>query len=339
MQNFRLLFLILLVNTALMARGQQSEVVLKYIETYRDMAVLEMQRTGIPAAIKLAQGIHESMAGTSDLVKRSNNHFGIKCKSNWTGESVRHTDDAPNECFRKYNDPMDSYRDHSEFLRNSKRYASLFELDPTDYIGWANGLKKAGYATNPKYPQVIINLIQKYQLQDYTMIAMGSLPPRKGMTAGQSLRGDEEPVALSADFNEVAVEAPKRDYPTGEFKINETRVIYAKAGTSFLAIAQQHNISLAKIFEFNDQPESETVSNDQLVFLQRKRKSGMNEIHQVRAGETIWHIAQAEGIRLESLLEYNHLTREMQPAEGEQLYLRKKAPSMPKLSKKSMAVL
>src|SRR5690606_20867753 len=166
--------------------------------------------------------------------------------------------------------------------------------------------------------------------QDYTLIAMGSLPPREGMTAGQTLRGDEELVALSADFNEVAVDAPKPDYPTGEFKINETRVIYAKAGTSFLAIAQQYNISLAKIFEFNDQPESESVSNDQLVFLQRKRKSGMNEIHQVQAGETIWHIAQAEGIRLESLLEYNHLTREMQPAEGEQLYLRKKAPSMPK---------
>src|SRR5690606_14611662 len=147
-----------------------------------------------------------------------------KCKSNWTGESVRHTDDAPNECFRKYNDPMDSYRDHSEFLRNSKRYASLFELDPTDYIGRENGLKKAGYATNPKYPQVIINLIQKYQLQDYTLIAMGSLPPREGMTAGQTLRGDEELVALSADFNEVAVDAPKPDYPTGEFKINETRV-------------------------------------------------------------------------------------------------------------------
>lgn len=339
MQNCRLLFLILLLNTALSSQGQQSEMVLKYIEMYRDMAVLEMQRTGIPAAIKLAQGIHESMAGTSDLVKRSNNHFGIKCKSNWTGESVRHTDDAPNECFRKYDDPMDSYRDHSDFLRNSKRYASLFELDPLDYVGWANGLKKAGYATNPKYPQIIINLIQKYQLQDYSLIAMGSLPPREGMTAGQTLQGDEEPVALSADFNEVVVEAPKKNYPEGEFKINDTRVIFAKAGTSFLAIAHQYDISLAKIFEFNDQPESETVPYDQLVFLQRKRKSGMNEVHQVKAGETIWHIAQEEGIRLESLLEYNHLTREMQPAEGEQLYLRKKSPAMPRLSKKSMAVL
>ncbi len=117
-------------------------IIQDYINTYKDLAIEEMQRTGVPASIKLAQGIHETMAGTSDLVLKSNNHFGIKCKSNWTGESVTHDDDARGECFRKYDSPLDSYRDHSDFLKGSQRYASLFKLDPLDYADWAYGLKK-----------------------------------------------------------------------------------------------------------------------------------------------------------------------------------------------------
>jgi len=139
----------------------------EYINTYREIAIAEMKRSGIPASVTLAQGILETECGNSDLVKRSNNHFGIKCKSTWTGESVKHTDDAPNECFRKYNNPADSYKDHSDYLKTSPRYATLFELDPSDYKGWAYGLKKAGYATNPKYPQIVISNIEKYNLQQY----------------------------------------------------------------------------------------------------------------------------------------------------------------------------
>ena len=136
----------------LTATAQSPEVISNYIATYQSIAISEMQRTGVPAAVKLAQGIHETTAGTSELVKKSNNHFGIKCKSDWTGEKVSHTDDAPHECFRKYDDPLQSYRDHSDFLKSSSRYSSLFKLDPLDYEAWAYGLKKAGYATNPKYP-------------------------------------------------------------------------------------------------------------------------------------------------------------------------------------------
>src|SRR5690606_19407997 len=121
----------------------------EYIETYKDAAIAQMKRLGVPASIILAQGLLETESGNSDLVKRSNNHFGIKCKSTWTGESVKHTDDAPNECFRKYASAMDSYKDHSDYLYSNARYASLFKLAPTDYKGWAYGLKKAGYATNP----------------------------------------------------------------------------------------------------------------------------------------------------------------------------------------------
>ena len=173
MKKHKLLSTILFALVSNFIFAQTSETIRLYIEKYRNLAIEEEIRTGVPAAIKLAQGIHETGAGTSNLVLRSNNHFGIKCKSEWKGESVSHDDDARGECFRKYSDPLDSYRDHSDFLKNRPYYTSLFDLDPTDYKGWAYGLKKAGYATNPKYPQILIKLIEDYGLQDYTLIAMG----------------------------------------------------------------------------------------------------------------------------------------------------------------------
>src|SRR5689334_3011252 len=181
MQNIRLLFLFTFLAAGIAGRTQGNETVLQYIDTYKAIAVAEEQRSGVPASITLAQGIHETMAGTSDLVLQSNNHFGIKCKAGWTGESVSHDDDRKGECFRKYDDPKDSYRDHSDFLKTGQRYAFLFELDPLDYQKWAYGLKKAGYATNPKYPQILIKLIEDYHLQDFTLIAMGK------MEAGQEM--------------------------------------------------------------------------------------------------------------------------------------------------------
>src|SRR5580698_7484099 len=148
-----------------------------YVNTYKALAMAEEQRAGIPAAIILAQGLHESEAGTSELVKQSNNHFGIKCKDDWKGQVVYHDDDARQECFRSYATAADSYKDHSDFLRRSGRYSFLFDLDPADYEGWAYGLKKAGYATNIKYSQILIRLIKDYNLQQYSLIAMGKMRP------------------------------------------------------------------------------------------------------------------------------------------------------------------
>lgn len=330
MQTIRFVFFLFLLAAAIVGNGQGADVIQKYIDTYREIAIEEMQRTGVPAAIKLAQGIHETTAGTSELVKKSNNHFGIKCKSNWTGASVRHTDDAPHECFRKYDDPFQSYRDHSDFLKGSNRYASLFNLDPMDYSGWAYGLKKAGYATNPRYPQIIIKLVETWHLQDYTLIALGKMPLESDMANADAVQSKKEVIVAIASAP-VPVQRPS--YPKEEFKINNTRVIYASAETSFLAIAQQYNVPLARIFEFNELESTETLLKDQLIYLQRKRKTGSNDFHIVKQGETIYDIAQEEGIRLESLLEYNHLERNMQPAAGEQLYLRAKAPGAPRLAK------
>src|SRR6195952_45781 len=159
-----------------MLDAQTPEQVNAYINTYKFIAIAEMQRSGVPASIILAQGIHETGAGTSDLVIASNNHFGIKCKSGWTGQTVYHDDDARGECFRSYNAAADSYRDHSDYLSQTPRYAFLFKLSPEDYQDWAYGLKKAGYATNIRYSQILIKLIEDYDLEKYSLIAMGRLP-------------------------------------------------------------------------------------------------------------------------------------------------------------------
>jgi LysM repeat protein len=311
-----------------------------------------MQRTGIPASIKLAQGIHETSAGQSELVKKSNNHFGLKCKAEWTGMTVKHTDDAPNECFRKYDEAKDSYKDQSDYLKKTSRYSFLFELDPTDYKSWAYGLKKAGYATNPKYSQVLIKLIEDYDLNDYTMIALGKLKDGQETLAqketkkedkdSKKVEDDEKPIVMPTEPEIVVhvtkkketpvVEEPKTNYPDGEFKINETKVIYAKKGASYLSIAEKYAIPLARIFEFNELRTQETVDKDRLIYIMRKRKTGLNEQHVVKPGETLADIAQTEALRLESLLEYNFLQPNMQPAVGSVLYLRTKAPGMPALT-------
>jgi len=340
MQKLKILFLLFASLAFKNSFAQPDPVVVEYIKKYKDLAIAEMQRTGIPASIKLAQGIHETSAGTSDLVKRSNNHFGLKCKAEWTGMTVKHTDDAPNECFRKYENPSDSYKDQSNYLKGTPRYASLFELDPTDYKAWAFGLKKAGYATNPKYSQVIIKLIEDYDLQDYTMIALGKLKSGHETLAKNESKNSEiiipkdKPVVMPPE-PEIVVYSKKEtktDYPGGEFKINETKVIYVKKGTSYLSIAEKYSIPLARIFEFNEMKVQEVVEKDQLIYIMRKRKVGLNEQHTVKPGETLADIAQTEALRIESLLEYNFLQPNMQPAIGSVLYLRAKGPGMPALA-------
>src|ERR1700712_5616809 len=175
MQTKSIIFFLLIITSGTKIFAQKEVDILAYIATYKDIAMKEMQRTGVPASIKLAQGIHETEAGKSDLVLKSKNHFGIKCKATWVGEKVYHDDDSRGECFRSYDNPEDSYKDHSDFLKSSSRYAFLFELDPTDYEGWAYGLKKAGYPTNIKYSLILINLIKTYNLQDYSLIALGQM--------------------------------------------------------------------------------------------------------------------------------------------------------------------
>jgi len=165
-----ILYVFLIISSSLHAQRERAEA---YINKYKDLAISEMQRTGIPASITLAQGILESQFGESDLAVNANNHFGIKCKTEWTGQKTYHDDDLKKECFRVYPSAADSYKDHSNFLMTREWYAFLFKLEPTDDSGWAYGLKKAGYATEKDYPQRLLKLINDYQLQQYSLAALG----------------------------------------------------------------------------------------------------------------------------------------------------------------------
>ena len=357
-----ILFLGLLVSLGVNAQTTAPATITieEYINTYKEIAMKEMIRTGVPASITLAQGIVETENGNSKLVKKSNNHFGIKCKETWTGPSVSHDDDAPGECFRKYGSAEESYIDHSNFLVTRKHYASLFTLDPLDYKAWAYGLKKAGYATNPRYPEMLIKYIETYNLHQYSLIAMGKKqevesnvvitetkpPVEVGANTTVAVKEEkEQPKAdvpkpvLEIKTNTVAVEEKKAvNYPTGEFKINETRVVYVTKGTPFLSIAQQYNVQLKWLFDFNDLKEMEAVPNDQLIYLQRKRRTGANEFHVMAAGETLYDVAQTEGIRLEALLQLNMLTMNQQPAAGARLNLQTQATAAPQLVNTKNAV-
>ncbi len=331
----RIFTFLVLMCCSLGVSAQPVAYVVEYINAYKKLAMEEMQRTGIPASIKLAQGIHETYAGRSELVLKSNNHFGIKCKAYWTGKKVFHDDDARGECFRSYNAAGDSYRDHSDFLRNGERYSFLFKLDPTDYKGWAYGLKKAGYATNPKYAPIIVRLIEEYNLQQYSLIAMGRMSPEEEIVATVPGAETDQPQTIASfiKYEEPLLELPAppmMNYPSGEFSINNTKVIFAKQGTLLLALAQQYELPLHRLLEYNDLQNDEVLVKDQLIYLQRKRKTGANEFHIVAPGETLYDICQIEGIRLENLLEYNNLSRSMQPAAGEKLYLQGMSPSRPK---------
>src|SRR5664279_5731610 len=323
----------ILITTLLLSRwvsAQTPEQVNAYINTYKYLAIAEMQRTGVPASIILAQGIHETSAGTSDLVIASNNHFGIKCKTGWTGQVVYHDDDARGECFRGYLTAADSYKDHSDYLRQTPRYGFLFQLNPEDYESWAYGLKKAGYATNLKYSQILIKLIRDYNLENYSLIALGKQPLERIESGTQTKEIAGGSMGRSGD-SAAQMPAPAATYPEGLFSINAAKVIYVKAGVSLLSVSNQYEIPLARLLEFNDMNQQDVLREDQLVFLQRKRKSGESPFHIVQSGESMYSICQSEGVRYENILEYNRLKPGEEPAAGEKIYLQSMAGSKPVL--------
>ncbi len=351
----RLLFLLaLMVSSILHAQREKAE---NYVSTYKDLAIEEMQRTGVPASITLAQGILESQYGESDLVKTSNNHFGIKCKTEWTGAKTYHDDDTKKECFRVYPTAEDSYKDHSNFLMTRDWYAFLFKLDPADDTGWAYGLKKAGYATEKDYPQKLLKLINDYQLHQYSLMALGkitnsntnstvakntkkqriinlndieatvavnpeSIAPKSYIAATEPEEKAEADAVEKKQAVSVTENKKISSYPKTPFTINHTKVIYAEAGTSLLSIANEYNIALSKLFDFNELNEMDILNNDQLIFLEKKLKKGATDLHIVKADETLPDISQTEGVRLESLLEYNKLKKDAKLHEGDKIYLR-----------------
>ncbi len=312
--------LLLGMGVVLVSAAQERMTAAQYIAGFKDIAMSEMRRTGIPASIKLAQGLLEAEMGNSNLVKRSNNHFGIKCKTEWTGESVSHDDDEKGECFRKYNNPEDSYRDHSDFLRTRERYASLFNLRPGDYKGWAYGLKKAGYATNPRYPQMLIYNIEKYNLQQYDEIVINS--PAES-PAPEKMEIDEpadepETEVLTAGTNEVESAA---DYKV-KTRRNGLNAVFASRGTSLLAIATVHQVPLTRLLEYNDLKKDGLLQEDSWIYLERKSKESSQSTHTAVSGETLSDISQSHGVQLSRLVDYNNKSPEEPLAAGTLIHLK-----------------
>jgi len=305
--------------TGITTVAAQTISVQEYINTYAPIAISEMKRVGIPASITIAQGILETESGNSDLVRRSNNHFGIKCKSNWTGASVFHDDDEAGECFRKYETAADSYRDHSDFLRNSSRYAFLFELDPSDYKGWAYGLKKAGYATNPRYPVILIKNIEDYNLQQYDEPGAEGRPVVKQIIEN----GNDVSIAKEPEvYAEMNTEKNTSSIKAGKTLFNGLKAVFVPKGTSLLAIATQFDISLVKLMEYNDLKTDGLLKDEQWIFLEKKQKEANRDFYIAERNETLYSISQTNAVQLETLLQYNNYSENEIIKKGTKIWLR-----------------
>ncbi|WP_235375104.1 MULTISPECIES: glucosaminidase domain-containing protein [Sanguibacteroides] len=299
MNKFYFFFIFCLVCYQVAAANPDSRQ--HYIKKYKDLAIQEMDRTGIPASIKLAQGILESGCGRSELSINANNHFGIKCHD-WSGPSFKKDDDRKNECFRKYKSPEQSWVDHSNFLTSRSRYSFLFELPKTDYKGWAKGLKKAGYATAPDYAQKLIRIIEEEKLFIYD-------------------RPGKRVKPIPYEMNYTLNGGP--DYQQRVVYINNRPCIKIKEGDTFEAIARYFGIPLKRLLAYNDKKET-SIRTGMHVFLKHKRNKAPKgyTFHKVKKGDSMYMISQIYGIKLNRLLRYNFMENGGQPQIGEMISLR-----------------
>lgn len=260
-----------------------------YFNKYKNIAIREMQRYGIPASITLAQGVLESGAGNSRLATVANNHFGIKCHD-WTGPSISHDDDEQGECFRVYGSAIESFEDHSKFLRGRRRYSSLFQLARTDYRGWAYGLKRAGYATNPAYANSLIDIIELYRLYEYDTMTLGK-NDNIWSTPKPSRRED-------------------MDMRTRQFRaFNDNCYLTAHAGETYENIAGEIGIKAHKLAKYNEQPEDTRLNEGEIVWLRKKKHhvpdNFNRQYHTAKSNESLYDIAQLYGVRLKNIIKAN----------------------------------
>ncbi|MFT6936257.1 MAG: hypothetical protein ACJA1N_000553 [Saprospiraceae bacterium] len=363
MKKLFYLFTLILISQNLSA---ERITVAEYLEKFKDFSISEMYRTGIPASIKLGQGILESDIGNSKLSKNSNNHFGIKCKSTWTGKTYYHEDDdfdnagkLLESCFRAYISPYESYLDHSEFLANRERYKFLFAYHHTDYKQWAYGLKSAGYATAKGYSETLIRIIEKYNLSQYDSMAnpYEVKPLALSHTFDENeklavLGRESETITEIASRSTVKIEHAEKGYEPFKimrkednvrlffpeegkdyFQINNLMAVSSKNQT-LLQIAKKNEIKLKRLLKYNEISIANDLIENQYIFLSKKEKSfiGFKKAHTVQKGENMYIIAQRYGIRLKYLYKMNKMKKGQQPATGQVLILIGKVNKAPKLS-------
>lgn len=302
MKKYIAVSLFLLLSTQIYAQMRWCQQYQTYINQYKDLAIREMQKYRIPASITLAQGLYESRAGLSELVVRGNNHFGIKCHG-WTGGTIAHDDDESQECFRAYNNAFESYEDHSRFLAQQPRYSSLFRLKPTDYRGWAHGLRACGYATNPRYASKLIEIIELYRLYQYdTAQSYDKFMAQRA--------GTDRPATTGGTLHPIYI-------------YNKNYYMYAREGDTFRDIGKEVGISYRDIARYNERDRRDVLHKGEIVYLKKKQKKAEKTYkrrpHVVKAGESMYDIAQKYGIRLKSLYKKNHLLPDYQIREGDQL--------------------
>ena len=274
----------------------------EYIEKYKDDAIKEMHHSSVPASITLAQGILESGDGNSPLALYANNHFGIKCHNTWNGETFIMDDDEKNECFRKYPTAYESFKDHSEFLTSRSRYAALFELKITDYEGWAKGLKAAGYATNPKYADLLIALIEKHELYKYDNYAK---------VPSKTIEKKKSSSQLAANHNKRVVKLH-----------NKIKYTVVNKGDDAKSIAQDFDMNIRQVLKYNDLNKNDKLNEGEVVYLQPKKNKAAEEYHTVKKGENMRSISQYYGVKLNKLYKKNHMVIGTEPQVGQKLSLK-----------------
>lgn len=307
--------------------AQNKTTVEQYIQKYKDIARSEMQKVGIPASIKLAQGILESGFGNSELSRNANNHFGIKCHKEWNGKTYRMDDDEKNECFRVYKNPEESFHDHSHFLTSRSRYAGLFALSQTDYKSWAEGLQKAGYATNPKYASILIGLIERYELHHYDK------PGGKEHKPFDSHRHiTKNPTPILNPEDKIGIKQSE-----AIFVYNGLKTIRVQENDDVRSIARRYNIPANAIAKYNDIDINVELKSGSMLYLQPKKNKAKQVKHLVIGTETMFDISQQYGVILDNLLKRNLMNKGQEPEKGETILLRKKATKTPIIRKKEMA--
>ncbi len=312
---------LLVLSFAVFNLSAQTNTVRKdYIEKYKATAVKKMLEHGIPASITLAQGILESGSGKSDLASIANNHFGIKCHKGWTGDSFIMDDDKKNECFRKYKTAAESFEDHSQFLMTRSRYAFLFEYKTTDYKKWAHGLKKAGYATNPRYAHLLIKVIEDNELHQYDKIkSMKELGIKEEKPKVVEPPKEQEPVATTTtDFKPVSVSDNQRLIYENE----GVRYLKALKGDSFESIAAEFGIYTWQVRKYNDASKKTRLKSGDFVYIEKKNSKARIKFHIVQRGETLRGICQKYAVRMKKIKKLNGIKNENSLPEGGRLKLR-----------------
>jgi LysM repeat protein len=305
------LFLALFMAFSTYAQKQQTAAFLNYIDQFKAIAIAQQQEYGIPASITLAQGLLESQAGSSPLATEGNNHFGIKCHKEWTGDVIYHDDDAMQECFRKYDNPAQSYEDHAKFLKR-KRYAPLYSLNVTDYKSWAQTLKSCGYATDPSYPDKLIDIIERYELYRFDS-NQPIVAEKQSVTGDESLEHEEESPILD-ETSMIHIVRQKWGL----------RYIVTHDGDTFDKICDEFGLKKEKLFEFNDLGDKPSIKSGSVLYLQEKEKCAAigNDSYTVKMGDTLRSISQEYGIRLKNLCKLNSIAENHKIKVGQTLLLR-----------------